>query len=388
MLNPIRRRSRKVPLQSQMSAPPCGLSYLPIKPTPFLHPISVSTMSFQSKRWCFTLNNYSAEEHQALQLAFKASTVKYAVIGIEKGESGTPHLQGFVVFMTAKRLSALKKINPRAHYEQAKGTSLQASTYCQKEGVFEEFGTLPLEPTAVGSNASNKKNESYRKAMDLAKLGDFSAIEQEWPGLWLRHRNAFLSAPRDFGIRPKDLDYLPGIWIWGPAGVGKSRLAREVFPLSYEKRLNKWFDGYSAQKAVLIEDIDQSHRYISHDLKIWTDRYSFPAEIKGGAIQCRPEHVLITSQYHIHDIWDDVQTREAINRRCFVIYIDKATSTAYKSALSALNQLIRSRAPVGECTVAPVVLSDVSDTNPVVPSPPEAVLPVLFADPSDLSVLD
>ncbi|ALE29721.1 replication associated protein [Lake Sarah-associated circular virus-32] len=387
MLIPIRRRSLRIHLWIQPSAPPCGQSKT-IKPRPSQPKLSVRMTSFSSKRWCFTLNNYSPEEHQALQLAFKASTVKYAVIGIEKGESGTPHLQGFVVFKKMQRLSALKKLNPRAHYEEAKGTSQQASTYCQKEGIFEEFGTCPLEPTAIASNASNKKNEQYRKAMDLAKLGDFSAIEQEWPGLWLRHRNAFLSAPRDFGIRPKDLDYLPGIWIWGPAGVGKSRLAREVFPLSYEKRLNKWFDGYSAQKAVLIEDIDQSHRYISHDLKIWTDRYSFPAEIKGGAIQCRPEHVLITSQYHIHDIWDDVQTREAIGRRCFVIYIDKATPNAYKSSLSALNHLIRSRAPVGECTVVPVAPSDVSASAHVAPSPPVATLPVLFPDPSDLSVLD
>lgn len=43
----------------------------------------------------------------------------------------------------------------------------------------------------------------------------------------------------------EDSDHLRGVWIWGRAGVGKSRLAREKYPEAYPKLCNKWWDGYT-----------------------------------------------------------------------------------------------------------------------------------------------
>lgn len=97
----------------------------------------------QSTRWCFTLNNYSPQD--VIFLTELGSEVKYLVFGREvAGTTGTPHLQGFVIFHTNKRLNAAKlAISNRAHLEIARGTSEQASTYCKKENDFEEFGSLP-----------------------------------------------------------------------------------------------------------------------------------------------------------------------------------------------------------------------------------------------------
>lgn len=95
------------------------------------------------KRWCFTLNNYTAEE-EASCLEFFREHCTYGVYGREVGESGTPHLQGFVILHRQQRLSFLRRrLSNRAHFEGSRGTSVEAANYCKKDGDFIESGTVP-----------------------------------------------------------------------------------------------------------------------------------------------------------------------------------------------------------------------------------------------------
>lgn len=86
-----------------------------------------------SKRWCFTLNNYSAKELEEL-CTNCAKFTEFSVYGLETG-SGTPHVQGYVEFSTRVR-PILRFGNPRIHWEKAKGTRAQNVAYCSKEGCF------------------------------------------------------------------------------------------------------------------------------------------------------------------------------------------------------------------------------------------------------------
>lgn len=52
------------------------------------------------KRWCFTLNNPTADERRHIEEIITSGTIDFAVIGNEVGDSGTPHLQGFVNMKT------------------------------------------------------------------------------------------------------------------------------------------------------------------------------------------------------------------------------------------------------------------------------------------------
>lgn len=101
--------------------------------------------SVQGRRWVFTLNNPTNPERQALVDLFNDDQqTTFAVIGNEVGESGTPHIQGFVVFRRQHRLRAVKQLlGNRVHAELARGTSDQAADYCRKDGDFVEYGVFP-----------------------------------------------------------------------------------------------------------------------------------------------------------------------------------------------------------------------------------------------------
>lgn len=90
---------------------------------------------------CITINNYTDGEQEDLRAL--CASASYAVFGRETGESGTPHLQGYIHFKQPRALSALKKVLPRAHLEIARGTPEDNRRYCTKDNDFEEFGELP-----------------------------------------------------------------------------------------------------------------------------------------------------------------------------------------------------------------------------------------------------
>jgi len=96
----------------------------------------------QSKRWCFTINNPTPEDYASLPLL--EPIISYLVYSDEVGEEGTPHIQGFVVFKTNHRLTAVKRHLPRAHVEAARSSSFVCAEYCKKDGLnIVELGTIP-----------------------------------------------------------------------------------------------------------------------------------------------------------------------------------------------------------------------------------------------------
>jgi len=241
------------------------------------------------KHWCYTLNNYTDEDPTP-----SPDLWSYHVIGKKVGEGGTPHLQGYIEFKTQKRITAVRKLIPRAHWEKPQGSQEQASVYCKKDGDFTEHGAISLP-----KNTTLKRN--YAEAIAAAKEGRFDDI----PSDMYRRHYTMKRIRQDYMTSPPDLEDVCGHWYVGPTGTGKSHTARERYPVFYDKLCNKWWDGYQGQKTVIIDNFDTNHVCLAHHLKRWADRYSFPAEHRGTTVQIRPVRIVVTSNDSIESLFSD-----------------------------------------------------------------------------------
>lgn len=258
----------------------------------------------KSKKFVFTTNNY--QEFPLLK-----DDMQYLTYGKEVGESGTPHLQGFVFYKNAYRLGKVIKDFVGSHVEIAK-TLGEAIQYCHKDGDFVELGIRPKTQVQKGSD----EKERWELALTAAKEGRLDDIPSD---IRFKHYRTCKEIAKDHMVKPDDATELTGVWYVGEAGTGKSRNARIDFPGAYLKMCNKWWDGYQNEEYVIIDDVDKKHDVLGHHLKIWADRYAFLAENKGGAVCIRPKKICVTSQYRIEDIWDDEETRSALLRRFKVV---------------------------------------------------------------------
>lgn len=226
--------------------------------------------------------------------------------------TGFHHWQTVVGFSRAVRLAAVKKaFGARCHAEPTRSSSAE-------EYVYKEDSAVPGTRFELGKKALKRNSQ---KDWDLikkqAQQGNFAEIPSD---VYVRYYRTLKEIKRDHMVKPADLEDVCGTWFWGPPGVGKSTRARILYPGAYDKPCNKWWDGYQEQEAVLIDDFDKNHKVLGHHLKIWSDKFAFVAETKGGALNIRPKKIVVTSNYNIEDIFEDEELVKALKRRFEVVY--------------------------------------------------------------------
>ena len=69
-----------------------------------------------------------------------------------------------------------------------------------------------------------------------------------------------------------------------------------------------WWCGYRddmpGHKTVLLDDLHP--KFTEREmLKNWADIFPFQAEIKGGSMTIRPERIIVTSNYHPHEVFGE-----------------------------------------------------------------------------------
>jgi len=259
-----------------------------------------------------TLNNPIINTEDWLKGLFDNCKAVYVCGQLEKGTEGTIHIQAFINFKKPSRMSACKKYDKKMHIEGIKINN-GADTYCMKtdtriEGPY-EYGTKPIK---------RQSRHDWDKIKNLAKEGKLEEIPSD---IYVRSYSNLRKIEKDHLVI-KDAEDVRGIWIYGPSGYGKSRIARRDYPNHYPKLCNKWWDGYNGQESVIMDDIGIEHSCLGQQLKIWSDRYGCILETKGGAETSKYTNFIVTSQYSIEEIWkEDEKTIEALKRRFKVIHL-------------------------------------------------------------------
>lgn len=116
-----------------------------------------------SKRWCFTLNNYTEKEVEDINKVFGQNG--QFIYGFEVGESGTPHLQGYIIKEKAFRPSELKLSN-RIHWEKCKGSHEDNIKYCSKEGNYIKSDGIKIKKPVKVLN----ENQLYDWQKDIVNI--------------------------------------------------------------------------------------------------------------------------------------------------------------------------------------------------------------------------
>lgn len=255
-----------------------------------------------SRNWCLTLNNPTPEDDGIMRKICK-DFGKYGVLGYEVGEQGTPHIQGYIEFKNAQTLAQLKKKHDRCHWEKRRGSQEEARDYCLKDGNYWE-------------SAEFEKNQPGRRTdieltRNLVKQGATMKQICEVASSYQSIRTAEVL----YKYMEVKRDWKPSVyWFWGATGTGKTRQAYEMVPDAYTSMANvKWWDGYSGDANVIIDDL-RPHDMPFNVLLRLLDRYPYRVECKGGSREFLAKTIIVTSPMHPEKFSNEEDVKQLLRR--------------------------------------------------------------------------
>jgi len=266
-------------------------------------------MSGRVRAWCFTLNNYTPEDRNELSALYDEGGVKYLVYQPERGQSGTPHLQGYIVFVNARTPGGVRQLfGKRGHWEQAHGSAESNIAYCTKESTRDgsagfEVVELGARLDVRGSGQGRGHRTDVEVVADRVKSGDSLAeIAQDHPKAIVLHARGLAALQ---ALCQQRRDAPPSVyWLWGPTGTGKSRAANEESPDAYWKDpCSSWWDGYDGKSDVIIDDYRRDFCTFAALLRLF-DRYPLQLQIKGGTTNMTARRIYITTPKDPQNTWE------------------------------------------------------------------------------------
>ncbi len=269
------------------------------------------------RNWCFTLNNPEdplnthATFGNSIQIAC-GKRFRYLVFQLEKcPTTGTLHYQGYLELRTTVRISWLIKNLFQAHWSSRLGSREQARDYCMKADTRVD-GTVSWECGDFKAGGQGARTDLQMVAASVQSGAVAEVIAGEFPALWIKYSRGIRSL---INILQPARAISRGVTVYlcyGTTGTGKTRWAHESFPRLYKKPCDtRWFDGYSSQETVLLDDFSgaASKMSLNYVLQL-LDRYPLLVEIKGDYTQLVATNIVITTNIHPH-LWYSYSKRES-----------------------------------------------------------------------------
>lgn len=237
------------------------------------------------------------------------------------------HLQLYVEFNNPLRIKPAQKAlhaagapDDKMHMEARKGTPAQAAAYCKKAdtaipGCSYEWGTMS---GGQGSRTDLKSlrdaikdGKSFQELVDdddqLLCLAKHDRFASKLFNMYKKHKNTHSYAKVDVHV------------LWGKTRTGKTRSARETAdsePFVLTLGDGNWFDGYTGEKVLIIDEFRDSQVPIGELLRL-LDHYQCRLKVKGDFTYSAWDTVYITSNVNPLDWYKGciLASREALCAR-------------------------------------------------------------------------
>jgi len=244
-----------------------------------------TSVSKRTRGVTWTLFNYEPYLDQLKQYA--KDECEYMIFGFEIcPDTGKRHLQGYHYYSNAraypnKGWRKVTNLETNGRDFISNGSPQSNYDYCSKLGDFWQFGELPKQ---------GARTDWTQALNDLQAGGDILTAVANQPQLLpcIRALITYKQMTQQSIHRNVQV-----IVLVGPTGSGKSKWAWDNFPDLYNKPDGSWWDGYTGQETILLDDYYGDTPY-PQLLKI-LDRYPLQLPVKGGFIPARYTRVIITS---------------------------------------------------------------------------------------------
>lgn len=333
---------------SEMQAEAEGLEQPPLKKVKVVlqKPVKVKKKQWRASAVLLTIFDKTWMEH-VKEVFERLENIRY-IVGQEEltPETKRWHLQIYVQF--TKRCQSLKKAKEwcctTSNVDIAFGSDQHNENYCSKdealiEKLIEEAETtmlknkfrdwrkkgLRIPGTKVfrwGTRADIKAKTSTRVDLEAVQKaleagGQMYQVAKENFPTWIKYHRAFdkYKSMCDKRNSPHFREVSIEV-IWGDAGAGKSRRAmekalkkaRDDYAGDYYRPVintqgKMWFDGYEGEKTIILDDFYGQCRF-SWMLKL-LDGQRMQVEVKGGMVWAQWDRIIITSNSHPDDWWNN-----------------------------------------------------------------------------------
>lgn len=272
-----------------------------LSPSPAAAPAAAAAASAAprgscARHWCFTLNHFADDELAdlaSLCVETQPGHLRYLVVGREVGETGTPHLQGYLELKSKQFLTWLRDhVSSRAHFEPRRGTREEARDYCMKDGDWLETGEWKEEERG--------RRRDIERMVEQASQGVpfYEACVDEPTSALFPHAYCKLLEGRALQLTQAWREVTVEVQVGG-TGVGKTRSVYDrfwpdLFAQDCSAGGEPWWDGYNGQKTLLLDDFDGRSIPFRYLLRL-TDGYPIRVRVKGAFTYGAWERVCITS---------------------------------------------------------------------------------------------